>query len=110
MPNPIPLSVLERMELAAAPSPASWGTGAARAPVAKAMIAEAMTALKYILTFERVDNLCWDQRIRCKKVCKLREVVSLAAVGISTVLVFVVDCADVVLMMFCFSRSEWWFI
>ena len=27
--------------------------------------------------------------------CKLREVVSLAAVGISTVLVVVVDCADV---------------
>jgi hypothetical protein len=102
---PTALSVPERIELAAAPSPASWGTGAARAPVAKARIAEATTVLKYILTFERVDNLCWYQRTRCKKACKLREVVSLAAVK-----VFVVDCADVVLVMFCFSRLERWFI
>jgi hypothetical protein len=63
--------------------------------VAKARIAEAMTALKYILTFEKVDNLCWYQRNRCRKVCKLREVVSLAAFGISIVLVIIVDCAGV---------------
>ena len=42
--------------------------------------------------------------------CKLREVVSLAAVGLSTVLVSVVIVLLLVLTMFSFSRSGQWFI
>jgi len=50
-PYPTALSVPERMELAAAPSPASWGTGAAMTPLVKSRMADATFALKNIFDY-----------------------------------------------------------
>jgi hypothetical protein len=71
------------------------GNGSSKGPSGEGEDCRGDDCVEVHLDFRRVDNLCWYQRSRCKKVCKLREAVSLAAVGISTVLVVVVDCADV---------------
>lgn len=43
------MSVLDKIELAAAPSPASWAIGAARAPPEKSRMAETTAGVKCIL-------------------------------------------------------------